>query len=72
MARLPLDAGLGGILVDDMGLGKTVQTLAAVLRARGNVTLTTTVVVVYPASVVGNWVEEAARFAPGESVVAVE
>ena len=66
------DAGLGGILADDMGLGKTVQTLAAVLRARENGTLTAPVLVVAPTSVVGNWAEEAARFAPGLTVAAVE
>ncbi|MEX5296090.1 DEAD/DEAH box helicase [Kocuria sp. CPCC 205268] len=66
------DAGLGGILADDMGLGKTVQTLAAVLRARENGTLPAPVLVVAPTSVVGNWAEEAARFAPGLAVSAVE
>ncbi|ALU39056.1 hypothetical protein AS188_04040 [Kocuria flava] len=66
------DAGLGGILADDMGLGKTVQTLAAVLRARENGTLPAPVLVVAPTSVVGNWAEEAARFAPGLAVTAVE
>lgn len=66
------DAGLGGILADDMGLGKTVQTLAAVLRARENGMLAAPVLVVAPTSVVGNWAEEAARFAPGLRVTAVE
>lgn len=64
-------AGLGGILADDMGLGKTVQTLAMILRAKEDGTLTAPVLVVAPTSVVGNWAAEAARFAPELSVMAV-
>ncbi|MCB9544749.1 MAG: SNF2 helicase associated domain-containing protein [Myxococcales bacterium] len=57
------DLGLGGILADDMGLGKTVQTLAFLLevhRTPGAPSL-----VVAPTSVVPNWAQEVARFAPG-------
>jgi superfamily II DNA or RNA helicase len=52
--------GAGAILADEMGLGKTVQTLAVLVdrAALGPA------VVVAPTSVVGNWVDEAARFAP--------
>ena len=52
--------GLGGVLADDMGLGKTVQALAALLarRDRGPA------LVVAPRSVLRNWLDEAARFAP--------
>ncbi len=64
------DAGLGGILADDMGLGKTLQALAAIVRAKEAGT-EAPVLVVAPASVVGNWVAEAGRFAPGLSGVAV-
>jgi SNF2 family DNA or RNA helicase len=47
-----------------MGLGKTVQTLALLLqRAAGGPAL-----VVAPTSVCGNWLLEAARFAPGLQV----
>ena len=54
-------AGLGAVLADDMGLGKTVQTLALlVARAALGPAL-----VIAPTSVCGNWVAEAARFAPG-------
>ncbi len=52
--------GIGGCLADDMGLGKTVQALALLLqRAPLGPAL-----VVAPTSVVSNWVDEAARFAP--------
>ena len=52
--------GAGAILADEMGLGKTVQTLALLVHraARGPA------LVVAPTSVVANWVDEAARFAP--------
>ena len=52
--------GAGAILADEMGLGKTVQTLAVLShRAAAGPAL-----VVAPTSVVANWVDEAARFAP--------
>ncbi|UNX55094.1 DEAD/DEAH box helicase [Georgenia sp. TF02-10] len=65
------DTGLGGILADDMGLGKTLQTLATVCRAKDSGDLTAPVLVVAPTSVVGNWAQEAARFAPGLNVVTI-
>ena len=60
-----LDAyGFGGILADDMGLGKTLQAIAFLLslkeEGREGASL-----VVTPASLVYNWGEEFARFAPG-------
>ncbi|MEG3626764.1 DEAD/DEAH box helicase [Streptomyces poriticola] len=56
--------GLGGCLADDMGLGKTVTLIALHLkRARPEPTL-----VVCPASLLGNWQREIARFAPGVPV----
>ncbi|MGY1741138.1 MULTISPECIES: DEAD/DEAH box helicase [unclassified Blastococcus] len=66
------DLGLGGVLADDMGLGKTLQTLALLCRAQEAGELTAPVLVVAPTSVVSNWVREAARFAPGLRVAAVE
>ncbi|GAA1873293.1 DEAD/DEAH box helicase [Myceligenerans crystallogenes] len=70
--------GLGGILADDMGLGKTVQTLAFLARAReglggqpGREPGDRPFLVVAPASVVGNWVAEAARFTPDLKVTAL-
>lgn len=62
------DHGLGGILADDMGLGKTVQTLALICHARQSIS-GPPFLVVAPASVLSNWVAEAARFAPGLNVV---
>ncbi|WP_030948306.1 DEAD/DEAH box helicase [Streptomyces sp. NRRL S-646] len=56
--------GLGGCLADDMGLGKTITLIALHLkRARSEPTL-----VVCPASLLGNWQREIARFAPGVPV----
>lgn len=66
------DAGLGGVLADDMGLGKTLQTIALFERARERGELgEQPVLVVAPASVVGTWADEAARFAPGLKVVTI-
>jgi SNF2 family DNA or RNA helicase len=62
--------GLGGILADDMGLGKTLQALALICHARER-RASDPWLVVAPTSVVGNWVAEAARFAPGVPTVAV-
>ncbi|NEW28425.1 DEAD/DEAH box helicase [Nocardia cyriacigeorgica] len=51
----------GAVLADDMGLGKTVQTIGFLLgRATEGPQL-----VVCPTSLVGNWVHEIQRFAPG-------
>lgn len=54
---------LGGVLADDMGLGKTVQLLACLDKARVE-NPEQKFLVLAPTSVVGNWVNEAARFAP--------
>jgi SNF2 family DNA or RNA helicase len=63
--------GLGGVFADDMGLGKTVQTLAMILRARAKDPSGAPFLVVAPTSVVPNWADEAARFAPGLTVATV-
>nr|WP_199701831.1 SNF2-related protein [Jiangella rhizosphaerae] len=63
--------GLGGILADDMGLGKTLQTLALICHAKQADPAMPPFLVVAPTSVVSNWVSEAARFAPGLTVVPV-
>ncbi len=60
-------ARLGAVLADDMGLGKTVQTLAVLLARRSE----GPALVVCPTSVVVNWCVEAARFAPGLSMVSI-
>ena len=64
--------GFGGCLADDMGLGKTVQVLAhmagrAKERKKGARKLPTLIVV--PKSLVFNWKQEAARFAPNLRVL---
>lgn len=57
------DYGFGGILADDMGLGKTLQTISVLLSAKENGNEGTSIIVT-PASLVFNWGEELARFAP--------
>jgi len=69
--RFLRDFSFGGCLADDMGLGKTVQVLAMLLGRRGRrggkrdsgePRLPSLVVV--PRSLVFNWLQESARFAP--------
>jgi SNF2 family DNA or RNA helicase len=56
------EAGLGSCLADDIGLGKTVQTLALLLKDWH--AAHAPVLPICPTSVTGNWLREAARFAP--------
>ncbi|GIF20519.1 superfamily II DNA or RNA helicase [Actinoplanes tereljensis] len=63
---------LGGVLADDMGLGKTVQTLALVGHAVDEGRTDAPFLVVAPASVVGNWAAEAARFIPDLEVRTIQ
>jgi len=59
---------LGACLADDMGLGKTIQVLALLLvrkRAEGPAPS----LLLAPASLLANWAQEAARFAPGLRVL---
>ena len=58
------------LLSDDMGLGKTVQTVAAlrILRARGEIG---SCLVVAPSSVLDQWRQELARWAPELSAIIV-
>jgi superfamily II DNA or RNA helicase len=63
--RFLQNAGLGGCLADDMGLGKTVQVLALLAaRAEELGASKRASLVVVPRSLVFNWKQEAARFAP--------
>ena len=65
----------GGILADEMGLGKTVQTLAVIATLRAQAQQSSApaqpCLVVAPTSLLGNWQEEAARFAPDLKVLVV-
>ncbi len=54
--------GLGACLADDMGLGKTVQVIALLNYIRDRKQEKTLLIV--PASLVGNWINEMVRFAP--------
>ena len=63
---------LAGILADDMGLGKTVQTLAHILIEKEAGRLTNPALVIAPTSLMGNWQDEAARFAPGLRVLLLQ
>jgi superfamily II DNA or RNA helicase len=65
------EAGLGGVLADDMGLGKTVQTIAHLLVEKEHGRLDRPCLIVSPTSVLGNWADELARFAPSLRVVAL-
>ena len=60
--------GLGGCLADDMGLGKTITLLALHLHRQSDPTTAGPTLVVCPASLLGNWQREAARFAPSTPV----
>lgn len=59
--------GFGACLADDMGLGKTVQLLALLTHERkiaGQGERVPPTLLVVPMSVIGNWMKEAAKFAP--------
>jgi len=62
------EVGLGGCLADDMGLGKTIQVLALLLARRHQAAEggapARPALVVAPRSLVYNWLDETARFAP--------
>ena len=64
--------GLAGILADDMGLGKTVQALAHLDLEKASGRAGRPSLVVAPTSVLPNWREEAARFAPRLRVLVLQ
>jgi hypothetical protein len=67
------ELGLGACLADDMGLGKTIQILDLLLqrkRAAGKRKSPPSLLIV-PASLLGNWKQEAAKFAPSLRVCLV-
>lgn len=57
------DLGLGACLADDMGLGKTLQVLTFLEDLRGH-REDAHVLLIVPASLLGNWEKETTRFAP--------
>ncbi len=60
------EAGMGACLADDMGLGKSIQVIAWLshLKQSGVLHYRSTALLIAPASLLGNWAEELARFAP--------
>ena len=58
--------GFGGCLADDMGLGKTIQIIAFLLSIKEKKQSTHLIVV--PTSLIGNWQNEIAQFAPSLKV----
>src|SRR5207249_1059399 len=67
------ELGLGGCLADDMGLGKTIQVIDLLLMRKragsgraGSVSdrRNSPSLLIVPASLIGNWRQELARFGP--------
>lgn len=54
------------ILADDMGLGKTYQ---AIVAAHSSVPKTDQILILCPAAVVGNWLGDIEKFAPGAGAI---
>ena len=63
-------SGFGGILADEMGLGKTIQVIAFLSTVRRE-TGKKPSLIVCPASLILNWGDEFARFAPEVAVTLV-
>ena len=57
--------GFGGCLADDMGLGKTLQAIAILLRSKEELGEKKNSLIVVPASLLHNWLNEFRRFSPG-------
>ncbi|GAB4851642.1 Putative DNA helicase ino80 [Ancistrocladus abbreviatus] len=58
------EQGLNGILADEMGLGKTIQAMAFLAHLAEDKNIWGPFLVVAPASVLNNWVDEISRFCP--------
>ncbi len=59
----------GACLADDMGLGKTIQVLAFIQSLKKNKSLTKTILLIAPTSVLTNWKREAFTFTPELNVL---
>jgi non-specific serine/threonine protein kinase len=61
--------GLGACLADDMGLGKTIQVIALLnyLRSKRQ----EKALLIVPASLIGNWMSEIAKFAPSLNYIVI-
>ena len=70
-----MELKLGACLADDMGLGKTIQIVDLLLRLKKencnakNATSSRPSLLIVPASLIGNWKQELARFAPQLNVL---
>ncbi|MEM7010215.1 MAG: DEAD/DEAH box helicase [Verrucomicrobiota bacterium] len=60
---------VGGVLADDMGLGKTLQTIAHLVAEKNAGRLEKPALVIAPTSLMKNWANEIAKFAPHFSVL---
>lgn len=60
---------LGGCLADDMGLGKTIQVLSLLLLAKHLQQPKNPHLLIIPASLIGNWQAEIARFSPDLNIL---
>jgi non-specific serine/threonine protein kinase len=63
------ELGLGACLADDMGLGKTVQVIALLLALQAQSRKAPPSLLVLPASLISNWKNEMARFAPSLKIL---
>lgn len=64
--------GFGGILADEMGLGKSLQTISYLSEVFATGQVASPALVVSPASLVYNWAEEFAKFAPDMRVCVID
>lgn len=66
------EMGFGGILADEMGLGKSLQMISFLLSLYEKDKLDDPTLIVCPASLVYNWAEEFAKFAPSMKAVVID
>ncbi|MDQ1147681.1 superfamily II DNA or RNA helicase [Bacillus sp. SORGH_AS 510] len=65
--------GFGGILADDMGLGKTIQSLAYIVSELPEIRKKKeAVLIVCPASLTYNWLNEIRKFAPELNAIVID